>query len=303
MPPGMLKEGVEQALSTRTFGRIVRHRILGKRLILAYHGILPEGETRAGERALFVTERDFGRHLDILGDFADVAPLDKLDEPGDGRPRVAITFDDAYQGAVEHGVRELAKRSLPATIFVAPGRLDRHVFWWDALSQGGAQLDEGVRHQALYRLAGSDERVRRWAAQAHLHWTDSVPEYARTATLDELQRAVKTPGITLGSHTWSHFNLAALAASDVTSEIEFAHDWLRAKFHDKAIPWLAYPYGMDSVYVHRAAAIASCTGGLRIGGGWHDPSEMNAFARPRLNVAAGLSVAGFRARLLGAVLP
>jgi peptidoglycan/xylan/chitin deacetylase (PgdA/CDA1 family) len=299
----MLKQRVERALSSSAAGRIVRHRIHGRRLILAYHGIVPEGATHAGERALFVDQRDFAAHLDILREIADVAPLDRIDEAGDGRPRVAITFDDAYRGAVVEGVQELSRRGLPATIFVAPGRLNGHVFWWDALSQGTVDLDESVKHHALNKLAGSDERVRAWAARVRLPSTDSLPAYAQTAACAELRSAVDIPGITAGSHTWSHANLASLDAVDVAAEIERSRDWLRTEFGQKAIPWLAYPYGMDSPEAHRAAASASYAGGLRIGGGWHSPSDVSPFARPRMNVAGGLSIAGFRARLLGTVRP
>ena len=44
----LLKKRMEQALSSRALGRIVRHRVRDKRLILAYHGIIPEGATAAG---------------------------------------------------------------------------------------------------------------------------------------------------------------------------------------------------------------------------------------------------------------
>jgi peptidoglycan/xylan/chitin deacetylase (PgdA/CDA1 family) len=298
----MLKQHFERALSSDAVGRIVRHRIAGRRLILAYHGIVPEGAPRAGERALFVEQRDFAAHLDILGEIADVAPLDLIDEPGDGRPRVAITFDDAYRGAVVEGVEELSKRGLPATIFAAPGRLNGHVFWWDALTQDSG-LDESVKRHALNKLAGSDERVRSWAASVRLPSTDSLPAYALAATCSQLRAAVAKPGITLGSHTWSHANLASLAPSEVAAEIVRSRDWLVTEFGQKAIPWLAYPYGMDSPEAHRAAASASYTGALRIGGGWHTPSHVSQFARPRMNVASGVSIAGFRARIIGAVRP
>jgi hypothetical protein len=52
--------------------------------------------------------------------------------------------------------------------------------------------------------------------------------------------------------------------------------------------------------VHRAAA-ASYVGALRISGGWHRATDVSPYARPRLNVAGGLSLAGFRARLVGSV--
>jgi peptidoglycan/xylan/chitin deacetylase (PgdA/CDA1 family) len=296
----VLKHRMEQALSSSAAGRIVRHRIRGKRLILAYHGIVPEGERLAGERALFVAQRDFAAQLDVLVAFADVAPLERIDEPGDGRPRVAITFDDGYRGAVREGVQELVKRGLPATFFVAPGRVNGHVFWWDALSHGGVGYDEAVRHHALYALGGSDERVRSWAADIGLPSSDALPTYALTASASELRTAIAFPGITVGSHTWSHLNIATLASAEVVAEIERAREWLRAEFGEKAVPWIAYPYGLDCLEAHRAAVSAFCVGGVRIGGGWHRARDVSAFARPRLNVPGGLSLAGFQARLLGA---
>ena len=296
----LLKKRMEQALSSSVAGAIAAHRVRGtKRLILAYHGVIPDGAKPAGERALFIHQREFAAHLDVLALIADVAPLDRIDEAGDGRPRVAITFDDAYSGAVKEGVRELVKRGLPATIFVAPGRLNGHVFWWDALSHRSASVQDKVRLHALHKLGGSDERVRVWAARANLSASDALPAYAQTATYAELRDAVAVPGITVGSHSWSHANLSSLSAADIAAELERSRDWLRAEFGEKAIPWLAYPYGLDSKDARRAAANASYAGALRIGGGWHSASDVPALARPRLSIPGNLSLPGFRARLLG----
>jgi peptidoglycan/xylan/chitin deacetylase (PgdA/CDA1 family) len=298
----LLKERVERAVSAPAIGRITRMRVRAKRLILAYHGIIPDGETPAGEQALFVRQSDFVKHLDQLAAVADVVPLARIDDEQDGRPRVAITIDDAYRGAVTVGVRELAARSLPATIFVAPARLNNHVFWWDALSPGTAKLDEKLRHYALNRLGGEDERIRAWAASAGIPASDELPSYARTATRAELGVAVTFPGITLGSHTWSHPNLACLGIAEIVTEVRRSREWLHAEFGDKAIDWLAYPYGLESAQARIAVADASYAGALRVDGGWHLAAEVAPFARPRLNVSAGLSVAGLLARLQGAIL-
>jgi len=280
---------------------MTQRRVRGKRLILAYHGIIPEGEAPAGERALFVAQRDFAMHLDMLAAEADVTALDRIDEPGDGRPRVAITIDDAYRGAVIVGVRELAVRSLPATIFVAPGRLNNHVFWWDALAHRDAKFDEKLRNHALYKLGGADERVRAWAARAGIPTCDELPTYAQTATTAELAAALRVAGITLGSHTWSHPNLASLEIAEVVTEVRRSREWLRAEFGPQVVDWLAYPYGLESPDARVAVAEASYAGALRIDGGWHAAAKYPPLARPRLSVGAGLSVAGLRARVHGAL--
>jgi peptidoglycan/xylan/chitin deacetylase (PgdA/CDA1 family) len=297
-----LKSRIESALSSSGVAWICRHRVRGKRLILAYHGVIPEGADPSGESSLFIAQRDFAAHLDLLAETADVAPLDQIYEEGDGRPRVAITIDDAYRGAVREGVQELVKRRLPATIFVAPARLNGHVFWWDALSSKAGTLDSRVREHALHALAGSDERVRTWAAQSRLSASHIVSDHARAATRDELRIAVGRPGITVGSHTWSHANLAGLPTRDLVSEVRQSRAWLQAEFAEKAIDWLAYPYGLDSSAARRAVADASYVGALRVAGGWHRADDVSPYARPRFNVPARLSVAGLKARLTGALL-
>jgi len=278
---------------------MARYRIRGKRLILGYHGIIPSGQPPAGERTLFITQRDFAMQLDMLATQADVVALDRIDEEGDGRPRVAITFDDAYAGAVIQGVQELALRGLPATFFVVPGRLDGHVFWWDALAHATESLDPHVRDYALQKLNGSDERVRAWAADAALSLNNSIPGYARTATLSELHAALRVPGITVGSHTWSHPNLASLDERELVAEITQSRDWLRAEFGHKALNWLAYPYGIDSGKVRHAVANASYAGALRIDGGWHRPADVSRYARPRLSIGSGFRLRGLRSRING----
>jgi peptidoglycan/xylan/chitin deacetylase (PgdA/CDA1 family) len=296
-----LKQPIERALGSSGVTWITRRRLREKRLILAYHGVIPDGAPPAGESALFIPQRRFAAHLDLLSDIADVVSLSQLDEEGDGRPRVAITFDDAYLGAVSEGVHELALRSLPATVFVAPGRLGGHTFWWDALAPATGKLDDRIRHHALSSLAGNEERVREWAARTGLPVQTGLPAYARTATTMQLHSALVHSGLTLASHTWSHSNLAALSAGEILSELDSSCEWLKAEFAGRTINWLAYPYGLDSSAVHQVVASLSYAAALRISGGWHVPQKVSPFARPRLNVSSSLSAAGLRARLLGAV--
>jgi peptidoglycan/xylan/chitin deacetylase (PgdA/CDA1 family) len=127
--------------------------------------------------------------------------------PDADRPRVAITFDDAYRGAVTIGVAELVRRGLPATLFVAPAFIGGRSFWWDALGEsftGG--LPESVRRAALEGCQGIDSTVRRWA-QEHFIPVHDLPTDACAASEEELLAASRAPRITLGAHTWSHPNL------------------------------------------------------------------------------------------------
>lgn len=296
----LIKVPAERFLASSLIGALLRQKLRGARLVLAYHGVVPDGEVAAGERALFVSQREFRRQLDLVARVADVVPLDAIGVAGD-RPRVAITFDDAYRGAVVTAIEELVQRGMPATLFVAPGRLGDHVFWWDALADANGTLDAAVRRYALEQLGGVDESVRDWARSTGRAWSLRLPAHARTASPDELRRALSQSGITVGSHTWSHASLAELSPAATDDEIGRTHQWLQKEFPDQYIRWLAYPYGVDSAHARRVAAELRYDGALRVSGGWHEASTSEPFGRPRMNVSAGMSLAGFAARINGAV--
>ena len=270
-------------------------------LVLAYHNVAPDGAEPCGERSLHLPFRDFVAQVELLARTCEVVPLDSLLDPpapGRTRPRVALTFDDAYRGAATAGVDELARRGLPATFFVVPGLVGSRGFWWDRFADPATgALPRGLRERALSELRGDGDVVAAWAAERGIA-AHPLPAHVEAATEDELRRATASPGITLAPHSWSHRNLAALAPAELAREMEAPLHWLRARF-DAAIPWLAYPYGLSSPAVERAAREAGYRGALRVEGGWLAGHPRNPFLIPRFNVPAGISLHGFEARAAG----
>lgn len=295
----LLKTAVEQGLLWSGLPGISSRLRRSDTLILAYHDVVPDGERVAGDSSLHLPRAVFAAQLDALLEMAEVVSLEVALSSGptrSGRPRVAITFDDAYSGAVLSGVEELTKRGLPATIFVPPALLDGGVFWWDALTpRGMPALPPDVRDDALLRLAGKGSAI---LAEYGCSDTSHVPAYARGASEVELRGAAERAGITLASHTWSHPNLAALTPAELEEELERPLAWLRERFAS-VLPYISYPYGHYSPAVERAAAAAGYRAALRIEGGWLGDGNAHRFAIPRLNVPSGLSNAGFRLRCSG----
>lgn len=277
-----------------------RRRIGPGPLILAYHNVLPEHARPGQDASLHLDQAGFARQLDVLAESCDVVPLEQVLTPrnGKGRPRVVITFDDAYHGALTAGVAELARRKLPATFFVAPGFLGGRSFWWDVpVAPGKAGLSDVLRARALEEYDGRDDRVRRWMASEG--WEVREPDAdCRCASEDTVRAALATPVITLASHTWNHPNLNRLPESEVRDELERPLGWLRERF-EPVLPWLSYPYGLSNGRVEAMAQEAGYVAALRVSGGWSRDPSRNPFAIPRFNVPAGLSLDGFRLRLAG----
>jgi peptidoglycan/xylan/chitin deacetylase (PgdA/CDA1 family) len=296
-----MKGALEDALASGGVAAWSRRRCRDRSLILAYHNIVHDDAGDHGDRSLHLSRRRFSEQLDLLVQSCAVVPLDSiLHNPGRiGAPRVAITFDDAYRGAVTLGVEELAKRGLPATIFVAPAFIGGRSFWWDALVERGGKhsITREFRELALNHYRGQDQGIRLHAAQYGMR--EVVPEsIAMAATEAELREAAAVPGITLGSHSWSHPDLTALDPAELHNELMLPLHWLRDRF-DNFISWLSYPYGRSSPLIEQAAAAAGYRAALRVSGGWLPVKEQARYALPRYNVPAGLSNAGFTLRIAG----
>jgi peptidoglycan/xylan/chitin deacetylase (PgdA/CDA1 family) len=278
--------------------RLALRRRRGQTLVLAYHNIVPAGAPPVGDASLHLSQTSFAAQLDALVATHDVISLANIDEePGGVRPRAVITVDDGYRGAVTAGVAELARRGLPATIFVSPG-LFGSTTWWDRLAEpAGGAVPPTMRDAALAVHQGRAERVLADAAPGGA----PLPAWAEIATEAEVRAAAARPGITLGAHSWSHANLAALGPEDLAAELERPLEWLRG-LGARGLPWLAYTYGLTSPAVTRAAEAAGYVGAFLIDGGWI-PAGASARGRrfdlPRLNIPSGLSLAGFRLRTAG----
>lgn len=294
-----LKRLVEHGLVWSGVPRVALAGHRSRTLILAYHAIVPVGETPTGDVSLHLPQARFAAQLDALVRTHDVVPLAEALAPAPARatrPRVAITFDDAYQGAVSAGVFELSRRGVPATIFVPPGLLGGKRFWWDVLAPAdGGALDPALRQRALAEWRGQGDLI--LGALAGDGGARPGPQYACSATEEDLDRVAVLPGITLGSHTWSHPNLAALDTTSLDDELQRPLAWLRERY-ERVVPVLTYPYGLRSERVQRAVAAAGYEAALCIEGGWIEEPR-RPFAVPRMDVPAALSHAGFQLRVSG----
>ena len=296
-----MKRIAEQLLASRLSGLATASWRRGARLVLAYHNVVPSDTPLArGDRSLHLTFRRFRDHLDLLQrSRVRFVPVHTPLEPGATQPEVAITFDDAYASAMAIAIPELAARAIPATVFVAPGILGSRAAWWDllALPPDGV-MAPGVREEALDRYQGKHAAiVDAWRPGALAE--TPLPEALRIATERELESALGAhAGLMLGAHTWSHPNLTRLAGDELEEELVRPLEWLRSRWSDRTVPWLAYPYGLASPWLVPAVRRAGYEGSLLVQGGWQR-ADSTAHGTPRFSVSAGLSTPGFGARLNG----
>jgi peptidoglycan/xylan/chitin deacetylase (PgdA/CDA1 family) len=293
-----LKKLAERAIAESGIPSLARGRHRADALVLAYHDVIPDGTVPTGDASLHITQADLGLQLDELTKTHEVVPLSAVIRDAGAqhrRPRAAITFDDAYAGALSLGMDALEARGLPATVFVAPGILGQQM-WWDRLADARTgDVPPADRNRTLWEFAG---RAGPGNVTAGSSPVARLPTSCRIATLNELEAAAKRPGIAFGSHTWSHPNLCAVPPEDLDGELAKPLSWLGERFMC-TVPLVSYPYGLRSPTVELAAQRLGYEAGFRIDGGWLAWRTAQRYSLPRFNVPAGLSLDGFRLRSAG----
>lgn len=303
----LIRSGLERFTVDTGAAALLRRRQAGKRLILAYHNVLPHDTPPWGDRSLHVPIHRFRRHLDVLEASATLVSLERLMDPTplpDPRPLVALTFDDAYGGAIA-AIRDiLLPRGIPSTVFLNPGHPVGEPFWWDVLASSTSRdgsLDDSLRDRCLTDLEGDRTKVLEWAAT---RWAldHQAPDssFLPVCGEDLTPMFIRESLVRIGSHGWSHRNLVALSPADLTRELEQPLRWLEARGLGTNCG-ISFPYGATNDDVTTAARTAGYPWGLRVSGGFLSAGALgrNPLNLPRLNIPAGLSWRGLAIRLSG----
>lgn len=278
-------------------------RIKRRDVVLAYHNIVQDDHAREGDSSLHLPVGQFVEQVEWLESaFRIVSVQQLIAEPlSDSGPRVAITFDDAYEGTVRYGFPVLAAKGLPATLFVCSSWNGGETMWWDAISDpeiGGVSPAE--RERALTVSFGRYSLVLDSANTRNLP-VRKMPSSLRIASIEELEIAIDSGPFSVGSHTRTHPNLVVLNDQELQTELSDSLAEIEARWGSRAIPWLAYPYGLANPRVVDAARVAGFEGAFLTSGGVLDRPIQSMYVLPRISVPSLMTVAGLRLRMAGLI--
>ena len=119
------------------FGQHTRFNREPQLLVLMYHRVLPEKDSRAKieEPGMMVTPETFRLHMQLIKQRFDVMPLSQwitAKHNGDKLPArcCCITFDDGWVDNYEYAYPVLQEFNLPATIFLVSDMIDTNLLFW-----------------------------------------------------------------------------------------------------------------------------------------------------------------------------
>ena len=186
-------------------------RNLGRRVVvLCYHSIHPSMPFRSATPELF------SEHVSWLVENCRCVPFHELpignDQPPDGRPLVSLTFDDGYADNHEFALPLLAAAGLTATFFLTAGLVERDPSVLDRLNHL-QRVDPGVIQP--------------------LRW--------------EQVREMVDSGMEVGTHGYSHANLATLPYPQLEHELTHSKGVIEDRLGQQ-IRVMAYPFGRPRVH-------------------------------------------------------
>ena len=251
-------------------------------LILGYHRIVDDP---VDHWQLAVSPAHFEEQLEVLCRTRYPIPLtDFFRDLVAGTLRsdaVSLTFDDGYVDNLLAGKPRLAKASVPATVFLVTGYLDRPgEFWWDELARlilrgngpssielvvGGKPIhfDVGAGSLPSEALGASTTRRRMalraiWQALRRLEdeergsvmrtlrsmfaSTNHEACRGRAMTSEEVKTLVSDGLVAIGSHTVTHPLLSELGAAACRREISESKLTCE-KLVGASVASFAYPFG------------------------------------------------------------
>ena len=209
-------------------------------IVLTYHRVLAAPDPLLPDEP---TAEQFATQMDVVAEIFNVLPLCeavRLLKAGSLPPRaLCITFDDGYSNNFHLARPILARKRLPATIFVAPGFLDNGRMFNDTIIESirrardtldlreagfGAYslVDLASRRSAIDEIIGalkySDEKERRLRA-------DRIADVVGAALPSDLMmteaevREAHSGGLEIGAHTLNHPILCRLKPQVAEREI------------------------------------------------------------------------------------
>jgi peptidoglycan/xylan/chitin deacetylase (PgdA/CDA1 family) len=268
--------GMARSLTSMTPVRRLVQRLsgLGGLRCVLYHEIA-EAPSAFTEGLGVTTAPDLlAAHLEMLAkdfEFVDLrGALRQEGGSGRARPRLLVTFDDAYASIARTGARICSQLKVPAVFFVNGAFVDNHTLLLDNLvtwivnSQGMAPVVAATGphvadlpaffrdHLPALSLHDRSRLYQDLAAAAGVDPSALAAQAAIYVTTKDL-RTLSAYGVELGNHTWSHVHCRHLDPSTAAVELGRNQRFLEEVSGGDVLAF-SYPYGSR---LDATAAVAS----------------------------------------------
>jgi len=208
---------------------------------------------------------------------------EEMEKPTRNEHAVAVTFDDGYRHLYTYALATLQKYQIPATIFLPVASIETgQVPWYDRIFLTLKVFPKDVLEIVLARprrFRLTTRLVRLNVATEIIQYLRTLPDALRKVHCENLEKQVKLPsedlrdrmltwdqiramrsaGITFGSHTMTHPVVSQLTGEQLESELCESKRLLEQRIAGPA-PHFAYPFGKPADCGKAAAPVLARSG-------------------------------------------
>jgi peptidoglycan/xylan/chitin deacetylase (PgdA/CDA1 family) len=253
--------------------------------VLLYHDCSDAEDSFTAGLGATVSPDVFGRHLEYVMRHYKVVDLESI-ERGEVPPRaVAITFDDGYRSVFDGAFPHLKRRGLPAVVYIITDVVDNERLVWVnelnyhlreygqiavPLATSAFQIPGNTAPEEIVAVARRNYDPKRigdlLGAIRQEAGVDATELSQRARLYLDWDQILEMNGsrVTIGNHTKTHPNLAALPREHQREEIREAQDVLSSRVRN--ITSLAYPFGYHSSDTMQTAQEVGLTSVAKVGG-------------------------------------
>ena len=255
-------------------------------LIINHHRVGDANISRFDRGVFSATDEQLDEQTKYLKRHFPIVCGDELEELVTGKKKltrlhVAITFDDGYLDNYTHAFDMLRSNNCPASFFLVPEYVGtNYVPWWDAIAyliRNTEKKEISLQLPVPLKLTlGKNRESAILAVLRHYKRADNtdgdafiaelkdeaacvIPEPGRRFLNWSEAKEMKSGGMTIGSHTYSHHILGQLSLDSQHWQLDQSKRTLEEQLGGE-ISTLAYPVGSTTAFSQSTEEIAHALG-------------------------------------------
>jgi len=272
-------------LGGKHLGPVIR-RVDNSFTVFVLHDVTDEPARFTRENDIWVSKSLFRTQMEFVRENFNVISMASLLK-GEIPSRAAlITFDDGYAGIFKNALPVLQAMGLPSTIFMNMSPVLGGEFWAERVAYL-CHGNEGFQQFLQERLGSpvshpilqcTEQLLDAYQQETGIDYLSELPGYAAEyASPTDLEESDGDPLITLGNHSYVHYNVKNLTDLALTEQYEKNANAL-SKFK-QYLPVFAFPFGHRGLcFSPNQALYLLKMGAVRLFTSWPQPNP-NSSAR------------------------
>jgi peptidoglycan/xylan/chitin deacetylase (PgdA/CDA1 family) len=261
----------------------VTRKLDGSLTVFAFHNVSDHPAPFTEENGISVPVDLFEKQMEFIAENFNVISAGSWLKGEVPKRAALVTFDDGYAGIFKNALPILSGMSLPSVVFMNMAPVFAENYWAERvmfLCQKVSSFQEFLAERGIatvqdaYRahLECTLDLVESYEAERGDAYKNELPAYIEPyASPEDLEDSAGNPLVSLGSHSYDHFNIKKLSDEALAEQYQKNHAALSR--YKGYLPLFAFPFGQPgSCFSPAQVRVLEQNGALRFFTAWPRPN-------------------------------